>query len=636
MTDDVAPLSGNRSAGIPAWLWRYKYVWATLLVAALVAVVGLTPWEPAARWLASAYALLIAARSARSMIRSIRSGAWGIDVLAIAAIVSTVVLGDFWAALVIVLMLTSGEALEDFASRRARRELKALLAREPRVAHVLRDGESNDVVVDDIVPGDLLEVKPGETVPVDAELIGEGAYFDEASISGESLPVWRQDGSQLLSGAVNTDTLIIARATATAQNSQYQTIVQLVRSASDSKAPFVRLADRVAIPFTIGSFAIGLVAWLVSGDPARLAEVLVVATPCPLLIATPVAFIAGMSRAASGGVIVKGGGALEQLSRVRTAAFDKTGTITKGRPRVDRIEVEVGDEETTLAVAAALESDSAHVLARAIVDEADRRAIARPEPHHVAEVVAQGVHGVLDGTPVAAGKLAFVAPDARPAWSPLAAGETAVMVGRDGQLLGRVVLADELRAESASTIAGLRLAGVRRVVMVSGDAQDTAQRVAAESGIDEVRAGLLPAEKVATIVGLQPRPVMMVGDGVNDAPVLAAADVGVAMGARGATAASESADVVVLVDDLGKVLEVVTLAQRTVRIAYQSIGIGIGLSVGLMVVATFGVLPAILGAALQELVDVIAILNSLRAGRRLQLRSDPTSPYVPEPTRATR
>jgi heavy metal translocating P-type ATPase len=609
-----------RSGRARGWLLRYRYVWATIAVAAIVALLGLTPWGSSARWIASGYALLIAARSAWSMVKSIRTGSWGIDILAVAAIGATVAVGDYWAALVVVLMLMTGEALEDFAARRARSELSALMSREPRVAHVRHDGATADVTVGSVVPGDVLEVRPGEAVPVDAQLVAGGAFFDESSISGESLPVWRPLGDTVLSGAVTTDEVVVLRAVATAQNSQYQTIVALVRAASDSKAPFVRLADRVAIPFTIGSFTIGLLAWLVSGDPVRLAEVLVVATPCPLLIATPVAFIAGMSRAAARGVIVKGGGALEQLSRVRTAAFDKTGTITQGSPRVSRVEPLGTDEITVLALAGALEADSAHVLARAVVDEAGRRAVDVPEARHVTESIAEGLRGTVEGSEAAVGKLSFVAQDARPAWLPLAAGETAVHVSRDGILLGRIVLTDAVRPESAGTVAGLREAGVVRVVMLTGDARDTAERIAAEVGIDDVRAGLLPADKVAAVRALDPRPVMMVGDGINDAPVLAVADVGVAMGARGATAASESADVVVLVDDLGGVLDVVALARRTVRVAYQSIGIGIGLSVGLMLVASFGVLPAILGAALQELVDVVTILNSLRAGRALPAR----------------
>ena len=600
-------------------LRRYPYVWSTIAIAAVVGLMLLTPWQWLPPWIASFYALAIAVRSGISMVRSFRSGSWGIDVLAVAAIVSTVVLGDYWAALVVVLMLMSGEALEDYAARRARSEVSDLLSRAPRVAHLDRDGESVEVGVDEVGPGDHLVVRPGEVIPVDGLLI-TGTSLDEASLTGESLPVWHPAGSVVLSGAVATDTVVELRATATAADSQYQSIIDLVRSAADSKAPFVRLADRVAIPFTVGAFALGVAAWLISGDPARLAEVLVVATPCPLLIATPVAFIAGMSRAAASGVIVKGGGALEQLARVRSAAFDKTGTITRGAPVVTRVETVQGDEFEVLRVAASVEAESAHVLAEAVVHEAERRELAVPDASQITEQVAQGVSGTVHGEHVRVGRLAFVAPDARPSWHALAAGETAIHVSLGGSLLGRVVLTDAVRPESAATIAGLRAAGLSRLVMLTGDAADTAAKIASTVGIDEVRAALLPAEKVAAVHQLEPRPVMMVGDGINDAPVLAAADVGVAMGARGATAASESADAVVLVEDLGRVLDAVLLARRTVRIAYQSIGIGIGLSVILMVTASFGLLPAIIGAALQEVVDVIAILNGLRAGRPLRAR----------------
>ena len=598
----------------PGLTRRYAYVWLTLGIAGLTAILLLTPWSWTAPWVASSYALLVAVRSGWSMVKSIRGGTWGMDVLAVAAIVSTVILSDYWASLVVVLMLMSGAALEDFASHRARSEVEALLSRAPRLAHVDHDGTLTDIAVDEVAPGDHLVVKPGEAIPVDGQVL-TGGYLDESSITGESLPVWHPPGSAVLSGAVNTSTLFTLRASATAAESQYQTIIDLVRAAADSKAPFVRLADRVAIPFTIGAFALGIAAWLLSGDPVRLAEVLVVATPCPLLIATPVAFIAAMSRSASRGVIVKSGGALEMLAKVRTAAFDKTGTITQGAPRVERVEALDGDESTVLTIAAALEVDSAHVLARTIVDEARRRGLELPHALNVVEEIASGVRGEISRDTVAAGKASFVSPTQHHDWPALAAGETSVYVARDGRFLGRVVLADEARDEAGAVVAGLGTIGIARVVMLSGDAQDTARRVASAVGILDVRASLLPADKVAAVRDLSPRPVMMVGDGVNDAPVLAAADVGVAMGARGATAASQSADVVVLVEDLGRVLEAVLLARRTVRIAYQSIGIGIGLSIVLMITASFGVLPAIIGAALQEVVDVLAILNSLRAAR---------------------
>lgn len=597
-------------------LLRYPFVLATLVIAAVTGALLLTPASAAAPWVATAFGTLIALRSTWSMIRSLRQGTWGIDILAVAAIVSTLLLGDYWAALVVVLMLTGGEALEDFAAHRARSELHALLARAPRQAHrETSPGVTVDVPIDDVQPGDLLEVRPGEAVPVDGMVLGDGSFFDESSLTGESLPVWRDAGETVMSGAVTGGGLVRLRATATAADSQYQTIISLVAAAADSKAPFVRLADRVAIPFTLVAFGIAALAWAFSGDPSRFAEVLVVATPCPLLIAAPVAFIAGMSRSARIGVIVKGGGVIEQLARVVTVAMDKTGTITRGAPEVTRIEAVGGaDEVTVLRRAASLEGDSSHVLAQAIVSAAESRGIAVPVAGRSEEVIAQGIRGLVEGVESAAGKLSFVAPDARPEWEALAPGETAVHVASGGSLLGRIVLTDSIRPEAAETLRELRDLGVTRVIMVSGDARETSERIGELVGVDEVHAGLLPADKVARVAELSPRPVMMVGDGVNDAPVLAAADVGVAMGARGATAASESAGAVVLVEDLGRIPDVIRLSRRTLRIARQSIGLGIGLSTIFMVVAALGFLPAILGAAIQEGIDVVAILNGLRAG----------------------
>ena len=596
-----------------ALLRRYPLVLTTLGVAALTGVlVAVVPaW---ALWPASAWALVIATRSLISMIRALRRGTWGIDILAVTAIVATVALGDYWAALVVVLMLTGGEALEDYASQRARRELGALLDRAPRFAHREQNGNTVDVPVGELAVGDVVEVRPGEVLPVDGIVLDDDATLDESSLTGESLPVVHAAGDAVASGAVNGGGVIRIRATATAAGSQYQAIIDLVRAASDSRAPFVRLADRVALPFTAVAFLIGGVAWAISGDPTRFAEVLVVATPCPLLIAAPVAFIAGMSRAAGFGVIIKNGGVLERLARVRTAAFDKTGTLTRGEPVVLRVDtIDGGPGDRVLGAAASVEQDSAHVLAQAVVTAAAGSSRAATG---VAEVMGRGIHGTVDGVAVSVGRQDWVDADARPAWAALGAGEMAVHVALDGRLAGRIVLTDELRPESAEALTRLRALGVTRTVMLSGDSVETAQAIGARCGIDEVRARLLPADKVAAVHDLQPRPVLMVGDGVNDAPVLALADVGVAMGARGATAASESADVVVLVEDLLRVPRTVALAQRTIRIAMQSIGIGIGLSLVLMLIAAFGVIPAIVGAGLQELIDVVTILNSLRAGRR--------------------
>ena len=597
-------------------IFRYPLVIATIAVAIVAGALDLTGVRPWGQWVASGFALIIAARSAWSMVRTLREGSWGVDILAVTAIVSTVLVGDYWASIVIVLMLTGGEALEDYAAHRAQRELRALLDRAPRFAHrETAPGATLDIPVESVVVGDVIEVRPGEVVPVDATVLDAPAVFDESSLTGESMPVTREPGSTAPSGAVNGGGVVRMLAAETAERSQYQAIIALVQSASNSKAPFVRLADRVALPFTIVAFLIAGIAWAVTGDPARFAEVLVVATPCPLLIAAPVAFLAGMSRTAKRGVIVKGGGIIEKLSRVVSVGFDKTGTLTRGEPVVERVDVAGVAPAEVLRLAAALEADSPHVLARAIVAAAEERGIEVAVATGVDEVVAHGIQGMVGEVRVTVGRLEFVDGSAAPPWPALDAGETGVHVGRDGILIGRIVLTDELRPEAPATIERLRALGVQRTVMLSGDAPETARRIAELAGIHEAHGRLLPAEKVRLLAELQPRPVMMVGDGVNDAPVLAAADVGVAMGARGATAASESADAVVMVEDLSRVADAIVISRRTMRVAWQSIGWGIGLSLGLMVVAAFGFLPAIIGAALQELVDVVSIVGSLRASR---------------------
>jgi heavy metal translocating P-type ATPase len=611
----------DRARAAARVLARYPLVILVLvggLVAGVFALVGL---EPVARWTATGVASVVALTQVVNMVRDARAGRWGLDVLAVLAIGSTAVLGDYWASLIVALMMAGGEALEDFASHRARGQLSALLSRVPRHARRIgNDGEPHEVDVADVVPGDVLVVTPGEVAPVDAELLDAEADFDESSLTGESLPVTHVAGSVILSGSVNGSTTVRMRASARAADSQYQQIVALVEGAAASRGRFVRLADRYALPFTALALLIAGFAWAISGDPTRFAQVLVVATPCPLLIAAPVAFVAGMGRAAREGVVIKSGESLERLAHPRTVAIDKTGTLTRGRPEVDRVEsFGTATADEMLALAAGMEEGSNHVLATAIVEAATDRALRPDDVADIEELTAHGMRGRWNSGAVCLGKAAFVAAETHPfEMDPLAPGETAVYVGAAGEPMGRIVLRDELRADAEPTIAQLRASGVGTVVMLTGDADATAQHVARAVGITEVRAGLLPADKVAVVAGLPDRPVLFVGDGVNDAPVLAAADVGVAMGARGSTAASESADVVILLDDISRVATAVATARRTVRIAGQSIAIGIGLSVAFMLVAATGVLPAIAGALVQEGIDVATILNGLRAGRGAQ------------------
>jgi heavy metal translocating P-type ATPase len=616
---------------------RYWVVTLTLAIGLLGIVLALTGAGAAVPWIFSGYALAIAAWQAVGMVRDILRGHWGLDILAVTAIVATVLVGEYVAALLVVLMLTGGEALEDYANRRAKRELDALLTRAPQLAHRMEGDEIVEIRADEVRPGDVLLVRPSEIVPVDATLRSAEAAVDESSITGESVPVEKVAGDAVLSGSVNGQVAVEVVATATAADSQYQQIVALVTEAAASKAPVVRLADRYAVPFTVFSLALAGVAWWISGDPVRFAEVLVLATPCPLLIAAPVAFIGGMSRAARNGVIVKGGGVLEQLSSARTAVFDKTGTLTYGTPTLVAIRPEngFGEDELLTAVASA-EQYSSHVLAISIIAAAHDRGLHLGEAEWAREAATNGVQARVGGREVVVGKFRFVAehaPDA--ARTPIAPGELAVYVAIDGRFAGALLASDRLRDNARATLERLDALGVHQTMMLTGDAQATADHIAAELGITRVRADCLPGDKVQEVAGIAERPVIMVGDGVNDAPVLAAADVGIAMGAKGATAASESASAVILVDDISRTAKAVEIGRDTVRIALQSIWLGIIVSVALMIVAAFGVIPATVGALLQEVVDLATILAALRAiGGRLDAKAP--APAAPVPAASAR
>ena len=617
---------------------RYPAVAVTLGVGLVGLLLELVGPEDSARWVLSAYALVLAVIAAWSMVKKLLSGHAGLDILAVAAILATIAVGEYWASLVIVLMLSGGKALEQYAGHRARRELRALLDRAPQSAHLLVDGDVvADVPIDDVVVGHRLVVHPGEVVPVDGILLSEAAAFDESQLTGESLPVEHGRGDALLSGSVNGERAVTLEATAIAAESQYQRVVQLVREASESRAPLVRLADRYAVPFTLVSFAIAGFAWYISGEPRRFAEVLVVATPCPLLIAAPVAFISGISRAARAGIIVKGGGTLEQLSRVRTVAFDKTGTLTHGVPEVTAVRPAPGfDADDLLSLAAIAEQYSGHVLAAAVVTAAAARGLPPAPVTGANETTASGVSAIVDGRDVCVGKRSFIESAGIPIDSPPPeSGQMAIYVAIDGRYAGDVILADRIRDNAKATLDKLAALGVRHTIMLTGDLEATARHIAADLGITEVRAQCLPEGKVDAVTGVTDRPVMMVGDGVNDAPVLAAADIGVAMGAKGSTAASESADVVIMLDDFSRVERAITIGRQTTNVALQAIWLGIALSVGLMVVATFGLLPAIVGAALQEVVDLFTILYALRAlTERGGRRRAPQVSSVPAPGHA--
>lgn len=618
---------------------RYPLVAATLLCGLLVAGLLLGGEAVAAQWTASLYALFITVRLTADMIRSVVRGRLGIDLLAVAAVASTVAVGEYIASLIVVLMLSGGRALEDFAQGRARRELSALLERAPQIAHRVKAGRAaEDISVEEVRPGDMLLLRPAEVVPVDGVLASESGSFDEAALTGESLPVEKTAGDQVMSGSVNGPSAVRMQASATVADSHYSRIVALVQQAAASRAPVVRMADRYAVPFTLFAFVLAGAAWLASGDPGRFAEVLVVATPCPLLIAAPVAFVAGMGRASRAGIIVKNGGTLEKLSRIRVAAFDKTGTLTGGRPVLLEIRAAgkgagIGTDEL-LQWAASAEQYSSHVLAASVMEAAARRNLPLLAARDATEYATHGVWADFGSCTVVVGKRSFVAEKA--AWvekARLTSGQMAVYVGVDGVFAGALIMSDAVRPNAAQTLEQLRRLGIRETLMLTGDAKETAEHIAAELGITRIQAECLPADKVEAVEALPSRPVMMIGDGVNDAPVLAAADVGVAMGAKGSTAASESADVVIMLDDLSKVARAVEIGQRSVKVALQSIWIGIILSTGLMIIAAFGYIPAVVGALSQELVDLATILNALRAlapaqrtGSVSQIASGPAVP----------
>lgn len=552
----------------------------------------------------------------------------GVDLIAVLAMAGSLALGEWLAGAIIAVMVTGGSSLERFAAGRARRELSALLERAPRMAHVWRDDALVDVDPKLVASGDRLLVRPGEVVPVDGILQSEAGVLDESALTGEARPVSILAGQPIRSGGLNAGPPLEMVATANAEASTYAAIVRLVREASESKARFVRLADRYAFVFLVATLVLAGGAWLVTGDAVRALAVVVVATPCPLILAVPVAIVAGVSRAAKHGVIVKGGAVLEKLATARVLLLDKTGTITAGRPRVATIEAfREHSPDELLRLCASVEQISAHPFAPGILAEARDRGLRLSFPTNASEVAGRGVEGDVDGLRVAVGQLAYVAkdevrsPSARSVELRCAIeGSASVFVSVGGRLAGALIVDDPIRPEAPRVLHTLRKEGLSRIHMVTGDHPDIAELVGDAVGVDRVFAERTPEEKVATVKETRAEgPTIMVGDGVNDAPALALADVGVAMGARGAAAAAESADVVLTSDRLEGLLLALRVSRRSLRIARQSVFVGMGASIVAMLFAAAGYLPPVAGALLQEGIDLVVILNALRAlgGRRL-------------------
>lgn len=562
------------------------------------------------------------------VVATVARGRVGVDAIALMAMATALVMQEFLAGAVVGLMLSGGNALEGLAARRSRRELRALIERAPRIAHRYEGDRIVEVDVEALAVGDRLVVRAGEVVPVDGLVESDSAVVDESTLTGESLPVARRRGALVRSGTANAGDAFDMIATQRAENSAYARLVELVRRAEENRAPFVRMADRYAaflLPFTL---VVGAVAWATSGEAIRFLAVLVVATPCPLILAAPIAFIAGISKAASRGIIVKGGNAIEALGRARAVLLDKTGTLTLGTPEIDHVITCDGfDENELLRLTASLDQLSAHVLAEALVHGVEERGVRLEIPVEVKEIPGQGITGKVSGRTVAAGTKELMQARNVEGLSEAearcesfdGAAHAKVYVAVDDKLAGVLLLSDKLRDDARSMTDAIHALGIAQIAMVTGDNLETAREIAEQLGIDEVYARLVPEEKLAIVRRMQsdPRthPVVMVGDGINDAPALALADIGIAMGTAGATASSEAADAVITVNRVDRVADAIVIGRRSTRIATESVLAGLGMSIVAMAFAARGMIPPVAGALLQEGIDVAVILNALRALR---------------------
>lgn len=556
---------------------------------------------------------------------SLMRGHLGIDLIAILAIAGAWFLHENLAGTIILLMLSGGEALEEYANGRSRRELDALLARAPSQTHK-KDGQRViDVSVETIRPEDVVIVKPGELIPVDGLVVAGNSEVDESALTGEALPVSKHNHSMVMSGSLNKDRPLEIRALRTSKDSKYEQIIRLVRDAERARAPIVRIADQYSVWFTAVTIGLAAGAWLLSRDPIRALAVLVVATPCPLILATPIAIVSGMSKAAARGIIIKTGNALEKLGQARSFAFDKTGTLTLGKPEVAAIKGFGITEKEVGSIAASLDQLSTHILAQALLNYAEKSQYPLAYPDNFQEFFGEGVAGQINGQSYFLGRLSFLAGRGIQISEAVLAehekfqqlGVSTVYLADSQKLLGELQFSDVIRADTVSLFQILKKMGIKKIVMLTGDKYSVASKVAAAIGIGEFRAELLPDQKVQAVKQLQKNfaPLAMVGDGINDAPALATAEVGIALGAHGATASAESGDIVIMLDTLNRVGEAFAISRYAIKIAKQSIAVGIGLSIGLMIIAALGYIRPVYGALLQEIIDVLVIFNALRVNR---------------------
>ena len=554
------------------------------------------------------------------ILKSLGRGEFGLDIVAALSMSAAIAFGENLAAAVVALMYAGGQLLEDYASSRATAEMKALLDRAPKTALRYRDGELESCGIDDLRPGDRILVRQGDIVPADGRVQAGGALLDLSALTGKSVPVKAAADHEVPSGALSLDMAFDLVVTKTAAESAYSAIVRLVREAQTAKAPMVRLADRYAIWFLLLTVIIAATAYFMSGDRLRLLAVLVVATPCPLILAVPVAIIAGISRAAKQGVLLKGGPVLEAMAKARVLVIDKTGTLTHGRAELTGIDAQPGwKADGILSLAASLDQASNHAMAHSIVAAAHLRHLKLTQPRKARETAGEGITGWVGPHRVHVGGDGFVRRLLKRKHLPRGAAQTGavtVAVAVDGKLAGHLIMADTLRDDAPAALSRLRQAGIERIVLASGDSRAVTEKIAEALRLDDVRAELTPAGKVDIVIAERRHgTVLMAGDGVNDAPALAAADVGIAMGARGSAASAEAADAVLLVDRLERIADAVEISRRARTIALESVTIGLGLSVVAMVVAALGYLSVIQGALLQEAIDLAVILNALRALR---------------------
>jgi heavy metal translocating P-type ATPase len=592
---------------------------AGLLVGFAAKLAGFGAWSGAV-WAAVTLPVLLALLA--EIVISLRRGDVGLDIVAALSMTAALAVGENLAAAIVALMYAGGQYLEAFAERRARHEMTALLSRVPRTAMRHQDGRLEEVALDLVLPGDRLLVRKGDVVPVDGTVVEGVAVLDQSALTGEAMPVQLSNGQPVLSGSTNVGDAFDLVAKRLAAESTYAGVVRLVEAAQRSRAPMSRLADRFAILFLAVTVLLATAAWWFTGDAIRAVAVLVVATPCPLILAVPVAIVAGLSRAAKVGILIKGGKAIEMLARVRALVIDKTGTLTLGLAKITSTRVADGmAPDEVLRIAASLDQASKHVIAQTIVAEAREKGLPLAIPSDVVETPGEGIVGRVDGRQVMIGGLHFIA--GKIANSGLATlgrdrppGALAVAVAVDGALIGLLILSDKLRAGTEALLRELRALGIERIVLATGDRHEVAEVVTAGLSIDLVRSDLTPDQKVLVVLSERKNgPVMMIGDGVNDAPALAAADLGVAMGARGTAASAEAADVVLLVDHLDRILPAIRIARRSRYIALQSVVAGIGLSFVAMIAAALGFIVPVEGALLQEVIDVAVIFNALRALR---------------------